>query len=65
VSTFVEPIVIDQIGIRPLGPTARGLIEFIRKGAYGYRDGDPFGGEKASLLSQYRRAEETAVFVTQ
>src|SRR5258708_7923378 len=35
----------DEFGIRPLCPTPRGWIEFVREDAYGNRDGDPFGIE--------------------
>ena len=42
VSTFVELVVVDQFGIRPLRPTARAQIDLVRKGAYGNRDGDAF-----------------------
>src|SRR6266487_2619240 len=49
VPAFVEFVVIDELGIRSLGPTARGLIELVRKGAHGHRDRDPFGGEKGQL----------------
>src|SRR5439155_14805678 len=49
VPAFVEFVVIDEFGIRALGPTARGLIELVRKGAHGHRDRDPFGGEKGQL----------------
>src|ERR1019366_8185274 len=45
VSTFVELVVMDQFGIRPLCPTARGWIEFVREDAHGNRDGDAFGIE--------------------
>ena len=35
----------DQFGIRPLCPTPRGWIEFVREDAHGNRDGDAFGIE--------------------
>src|SRR5438477_11913469 len=38
-----------QFGIRALCPTARSLIELVRKGAHGHRDRDPFRGEKGQL----------------
>ena len=43
---FVELVVMDEFGIRPLCPTPRGLIELVRKDAHGYRDGDVFHVEK-------------------
>ena len=42
---FVELVVMDQFGIRPLCPAPRGWIEFVRKDAHGNRDGDAFGIE--------------------
>src|SRR5580765_2872705 len=43
--TFVELVVVDQFGIRPLRPTARAQIDLVRKGAYGNRDGNAFDTE--------------------
>ena len=39
-SAFVELVVVDKFGIRPLRPTARAQIDLVRKGAYGNRDGN-------------------------
>jgi hypothetical protein len=50
VAAFVELVVMDEFGIRPLGPTPRGLIELVRKGAHGNRDGDVFRAEKGELV---------------
>jgi hypothetical protein len=36
----------NEFGIRLLCPTPRGLIELVRKGAHGDRDGDVFDIEK-------------------
>ena len=41
-SAFVVFFVVDKFGIRPLRPTARGGIEFVREDAHGNRDGDAF-----------------------
>jgi hypothetical protein len=49
VPAFVELVVVDEVGIGPLGPTPRGLIELVRKGAHGHRDRDTFRGEKGQL----------------
>ena len=46
VSTFVELVVVDKFGIRPLCPAPRGWIEFVREDAHSNRDGDAFGIEK-------------------
>src|SRR5712675_203013 len=35
----------NEFWIRPLCPTPRGWIEFVRKDAHGNRDGDAFGVE--------------------
>ena len=45
VPAFVELVVVDQFGIRPLRPAPRGWIEFVREDAHGNRDGDAFGIE--------------------
>src|SRR5207344_261526 len=49
VAAFVELVVIDEFGIRPLCPTSRGLIELVRKGAHRDRDGDVFRGKEGEL----------------
>ena len=45
VPAFVELVVVDEFGIRPLRPAPRGWIEFVREDAHGNRDGDAFGIE--------------------
>jgi hypothetical protein len=50
VPAFIELVVMDEFGIRPLGPTPRGLIELVRKGAHGNRDGNALDTEKAELV---------------
>src|SRR5262249_51175506 len=52
VSTLVELVVIDELGIRPLCPTPRGLVDFVWKRAHSHRDGDVFDVEKAYLRGQ-------------
>ena len=48
-----ELVVVDQLGIRLLRPAPRGLIELVREGAHGDRDGDVLRRRRsASLLSQ-------------
>jgi len=42
VATFVELVVMDQFGIRPLRPASWSRIEFVREDAHGNRDGDAF-----------------------
>ncbi len=49
VAAFVELVVMDELGIRPLCPTPRGCIDLVWKNAYGYGDGDVFRGEKGKL----------------
>ena len=41
-AALVELVVVDEFGIRPLGPAPRGWIEFVREDAHGNRNGDPF-----------------------
>src|SRR5258706_3555863 len=45
VSAFVLLVVINELGIRPLRPTARAQIDLVREGAYGNRDGNAFDTE--------------------
>src|SRR5215218_1512271 len=45
VPPLVELVVMDEVGIRPLGPAARGLILLVRKDAYRNRDGDVLGAK--------------------
>src|SRR5215213_5040913 len=45
VPALVELVVVDEVGIRPLGPAARGLILLVRKNAYRNRDGDVLGAK--------------------
>jgi hypothetical protein len=47
VAAFVELVVVTQFGMRSLDPTPWGLIELVRKGAHGNRDGELLRGEKA------------------
>ena len=49
VSTFVEFVVMDQFGLRPLCPAARGWKDLFRKDAHRNRDGDAFGIEIIEL----------------
>src|ERR1700710_644097 len=42
-------LVIDELWIRPLCPTLRGLIELVRKRAHGGRDGDVLWGKEGEL----------------
>src|SRR5258707_13748241 len=42
---FLNLVVVDQFGKRPLCPAPRGWIELVRKDAHGNRDGDAFGIE--------------------
>src|SRR5215207_5008141 len=50
VAAFVEPAVIDELGISSLRPRPRGCIDLIRKDAHGNRDRDVFRGEKGELV---------------
>jgi hypothetical protein len=50
VLAFVDLVVIDEIGIRPIDPTPRSLILFAGKYAHGHRNGDALGVEKTSLV---------------
>src|SRR5688572_27242560 len=50
VTASVELVVVDQVGIRLLRPTARGFILLAGKNAHGHRNRDALGVEKASLV---------------
>ena len=49
VPAFVNLVVIDEVVIRPLCPTPRGLIVLARKHAHGSRDGDVGGIVKVEV----------------
>src|SRR4029077_6177707 len=49
VPALVELVVIDELGIRPLRPASRRLVELLRKGAHGGRDGDALRSEEREL----------------
>ena len=65
VAALVGLVVIDEVVIGPLGPAPRGLIALAGEGAYGGRDGYIDGVVETELVSQYRRAAEIAVLVSQ
>ena len=65
VTAFVHLVVIDEIGIGPLGPTPRCLILLARKDGYGDRNGDALGVEEATLVFPVETDAETPVFVSQ
>ena len=46
VAAFLNLVVMDKFGIRPLCPTPRGWIELVREDAHGNRDGDALDIEK-------------------
>src|SRR6266403_1430230 len=43
-------VVVDEIGIGPLRPVPRRLVEFVREDAHGNRDFDAFGTEKGEFI---------------
>ena len=45
-AAFLNLVVMNKFGIRPLCPTPRGWIELVREDAHSNRDGDAFGIEK-------------------
>ena len=47
---FVELVVVDQFGIRPLCPTPRSWIQLVRKLAHGNGDRHAFDIEKRELV---------------
>src|SRR5215469_13932638 len=47
---LVELVVVDEIGVRLLCPTPRGLILLVRKHAHRNGDGDALCGEEGELV---------------
>src|SRR6266566_5642778 len=51
VPAFVEPVVVDEVlGIRPLGPGSRCLVELVWEHADGIRNGNVLGVEEVRLV---------------
>src|SRR5262245_37577425 len=50
VAALVQLVVVDEVGIRALGPTPRSLILLARKDADGHRDLDAFDVEESALV---------------
>src|SRR5215468_12754106 len=50
VAALVDLVVVDEVGVGPLGPAPRRLILLAGKDAYGHRDGDALGVEEAALV---------------
>ena len=53
-TALVELVVMDEFGIRPLCPAARGRIDFVGEGAHGDRDRDAPDVEEASSRRNLR-----------
>ena len=62
---LVQPVEVDELGIRALDPAPRRRVGSSGKTLTATGMATPFGAKKAILFSQYRRAEETPVFVNQ
>ena len=45
-SALVEPVVMNEFGLRPLCPIPRSWIQLVRRHAHGNRDGDAFDTEE-------------------
>src|SRR5258708_38647557 len=50
VPALVEPVVVDQLGISPLGPASRGGVYLVREDANGHRDRNMLGLEEGQLV---------------
>src|ERR1700722_55441 len=50
VAAFVELVVMDQVGIGPLCPTPRSLVELVWEDTYGRRNGDAFDSKEGNLV---------------
>src|SRR3954471_14962279 len=55
----------DKVGVRLLGPAPRDPVDLVGEGADADRDLDALDRDGGSLLSQYSRAEDTPVLVSQ
>ena len=47
---FVDPVVVEELGIGAFCPAPRGFVLLAGKDAHGDRDGDAFGVEKSTLV---------------
>ena len=47
---FVEPVVMDEFGIRPLCPTSRDVIKLVKEDAHGNEDRDVFDVKKGQFV---------------
>ena len=65
VAAFVELVVMNEFGERPLGPAARRLIDLSGKALTATGMVTLRTSKKPPLYCQYRRAEDTAVLVNQ
>src|SRR5438876_9581689 len=45
VPALVELVVMDELGIRPLRPSPRRIVDLVRKDAHRHRDGDVLGSQ--------------------
>ncbi len=61
---LVDPVVVNEFGIRLLRSTPRGLIELVRKGGHRDRDGDVFRGKEGKLAVSTREESFNHVNVT-
>src|ERR1700722_6775743 len=50
VPALVELVEVDELGERSFGPTPWGLIDLVREGAHGDRDGDALDVEEGELV---------------
>src|SRR5215467_12821727 len=48
VAALVDLVVVDEVGVGPLGPAPRRLVLLAREDARGHRDGDALGVEEAT-----------------
>ena len=49
-AALIDLVVVDEVGVGPLGPAPRRLILLAGKHAHGHRDGDALGVEEATLV---------------
>jgi hypothetical protein len=50
VPAFVEPVVMDELGVSPFCPTPQSCIDLIREDAHGNRDDDVLRGKEGQLV---------------
>jgi hypothetical protein len=65
VAASVDLVEVDELGVGPLGPAARGPVDLLGEDCDGGGMLTFLTPKKSNVFSQYSRAEEIPVFVSQ